>query len=185
MKRHHELKVGEVVFDLNSYRAGIVEEIRGTALDSIIVLSLHDERPIKFNKDYFFFDENDKGLPDSWSTENRYVYQFADGYQTAANGDPVCWEHCKADFEDEYPFYCPVTDENYFAVECERTNDPFMSEIADWCDEFSSAFDFKGDTEEEDQALNQYIMEKTDGAVWDTTEFVALYPQAEKYLRKW
>jgi hypothetical protein len=183
MKRHHSLYIGEKVFDLNTNCFGIIKEIRceDNDLNGILVLTDSDEWSVKYNT------EMNHGVEDmpqfEWETENRYVYQLAEGFIATPTGNLLFWEHCREDFDDGYPFFSPMDDENFFSFEAERTTDPYMSEIAEWGDEFDEAFNFGDNEEEREQALIQYLSDKASGIVWDTAEFAEQYSQAKKYLK--
>lgn len=102
--RHHELFVGEFVFDCEMMLAGYVKAIKGDKVE----LRAADE----WNKRYMDLDAEEE--PEQWTADAQRVYQFAKG-KVDHNGYPVCYEHLKT--TQDYPYYSPVVDENMFGIE--------------------------------------------------------------------
>lgn len=102
--RHHELFVGEFVFDCNKMLAGHVKAIIG---DKVEIMA--DDG---WNKKYMDLDAEED--PCEWVADTQGVYQFAKG-KVDHNGYPVCYEHLNT--TQGYPYYSPVADENMFGIE--------------------------------------------------------------------
>lgn len=115
MKKHiRDIKVGDRVFDCNEMRAGIVMEIRLDDKDRLIYKLRADDA---WNKTYMDLDtEEDKAI---WETEHEdNVYEFCKDRVDSRNGYPVCYEHIQ--MEGDYPYYCPVLDENLYGFETDK-----------------------------------------------------------------
>lgn len=102
--RHHELYVGEFIFDCELMLAGYIQSIDGGKVE----VRAADE----WNKRYMDLDAEEE--PEQWIADARCVYQFAKG-KVDHNGYPVCYEHLHT--TQDYPYYSPVVDENMFDIE--------------------------------------------------------------------
>lgn len=115
-KRHHNLFVGEKVFDLSKGYIGTIKSINdnegGGKRDMLVVELEMDGWDEQENLKMFDceIDENDL----KWVSYSFYLYQFADGL-VARDGNSVCYEHHKT--RDNYPYYSPYLDENLFTFE--------------------------------------------------------------------
>jgi len=187
MKRHHELTKGELVYDYRHGVIGRVKWIDGNQADDNIVLSAVPANDSEL-KDLFGMACNEELLSKEkeWSVENVYVYQYAPEFRTVNSGDVVCWEHARETMEDQYPFFCPANDENYFSFECERVIDPYMSEIAEWGEEFDEHFKFVGPEEDKEiyeQAQLEFLNGMSDGRYWDAEDFALDIPESIEYVK--
>ena len=68
--------------------------------------------------------KNDRG--ELWEALYKDIYQIAPGLRTACSGDILCYEHNET--EDEYPYYCPALQENFFNIEVVNTFDEDLTE---------------------------------------------------------
>ena len=106
--RHHELTVGERVYDYFAGAWGHITAILGNKV--AITMSAED---VKENEYLAETDVTDEML--SWVSQSpNNIYQHAPGL-TGRDGHPICYEH--VELEAEYPYFSPSLDENLFAVE--------------------------------------------------------------------
>lgn len=121
IKRHHELQVGEQVYDLNSnliYHITVINE------DGTIGLAMTDE-DIQENKLMFDCEIVEEEYEYTTNAPNM-LYQFVPGL-VGRDGSPICYEHCTEigwAAEDEgheeelfYPYFSPYLEENLFTFE--------------------------------------------------------------------
>ena len=106
--RHHELSVGEFVFDVGTMRAGTVTAIHEDCNGAFVHILADDV----WNRKYMDLDTDEDEV--EFIAEKLSVYQFAEG-KVDHNGYPVCYEHLHT--TQDYPFYSPVGDENMFNIE--------------------------------------------------------------------
>ena len=97
MKHNHPFTIGEKVWDDNTCQWATVSMFGGSEDEGSNFLVL----------------KNDNG--ELWEALCDDVYQIAPGLRTACSGDIVCYEHNKT--EDDYPYYCPELQENFFSIE--------------------------------------------------------------------
>ena len=103
MKQHnHPFVVGEKVWDDNNSEWAKVVRVGG-------------ELPEEGGGQILLESIEEKGK--RWLADADDVYQIAPGLRTACSGDIVCYEHNET--EDEYPYYCPALQENFFSIELE------------------------------------------------------------------
>lgn len=108
MKKHnHPFTIGERVWDDNRSEWATVSMFKGVE-----------------NRGGCLILKNDNG--EIWEAEYHSVYQIAPGLRTACSGDIVCYEHNET--EDEYPYYCPALQENFFGIEVIQTFDEDLKE---------------------------------------------------------
>lgn len=115
MKTHvRNIKKGDRVFDCDEMRAGFVMDIRLDDKDRLIYKLRADDT---WNKTYMDLDtEEDKAI---WECEfESTIYEFCKDRVDSRYGYPVCYEHLET--EAEYPYYCPVLDENLFEFETDK-----------------------------------------------------------------
>lgn len=106
--RHHELTVGERVYDVFSGAWGHITAILGTTVH----LTMNDE-DVKENE-YLTESEVTEEMR-SWKTSRLdSIYQYAPGLK-GRDGHPVCHEHIE--LEGEYPYFSPSLDENLYTIE--------------------------------------------------------------------
>ncbi len=94
--RHHPLAIGELVWD--------------DARCEWATISMFGDESVG---NHFVVLKNDNG--EIWETDYENVYQIAPGVYTRYSGDIICYEHNET--EDEYPYYCPALQENFFSFE--------------------------------------------------------------------
>jgi hypothetical protein len=99
MKHNHPFFIGERVWDDNRHEWATVSMFGGSEDEGSNFLVL----------------KNDRG--ELWEALYDDVYQIAEGLRTVNSGDIVCYEHNKT--EDDYPYYCPFLEENFFSFEVE------------------------------------------------------------------
>ena len=99
MKHNHPFFIGERVWDDNRHEWATVSMFGGSEDDGSNFLVL----------------KNDRG--ELWEALYDDVYQIAEGLRTVNTGDLVCYEHNKT--QDDYPYYCPFLEENFFSFEVE------------------------------------------------------------------
>lgn len=97
MKHNHPFFIGERVWDDNRCEWATVSMFGGSEDEGSNFLVL----------------KNDRG--ELWDALYEDVYQIAEGLRTANSGDIVCYEHNET--EDNYPYYCPALEENFFSIE--------------------------------------------------------------------
>lgn len=100
MTHNHPFFIGERVWDDNRHEWATV---------SMFGCGSEKERT------NFLVLKNDNG--ELWVALYEDVYQIAPGLRTTCSGDIVCYEHRET--EDEYPYYCPALEENFFSLEVE------------------------------------------------------------------
>lgn len=106
--RHHELTVGERVYDYFAGAWGHITAILGNKV--AITMSSED---VKENEYLAETDVTDEML--SWVSQSpNNIYQHAPGL-AGRDGHPICYEH--VELEAEYPYFSPSLDENLFTVE--------------------------------------------------------------------
>jgi len=121
---HHHFSINETVFDTNFMLWARVVRVGGQLEEEggNCVL-LEPLEPL---------DEEDREwmsqlLPEQHRWGDAYlepisdVYQIAPGLRTACSGDIVCYEHNET--MDDYPYYCPELDENFFSCELINENE--------------------------------------------------------------
>ena len=91
MKHNHAFTIGERVWDDDRHEWASVS----WAGDNSLVLKGDDGK--------------------LWKPKMESVYQIAEGLRTACSGDIVCYEHNET--RDDYPYYCPALEENFFSIE--------------------------------------------------------------------
>lgn len=104
MKHNHAFAVGEKVWDDENHEWARVVRVGGELPEeggNLILLEAPDGRGM------------------TWLTAIDSVYQIAPNLRTACSGDIVCYEHNET--QDNYPYYCPAREENFFAVELIET----------------------------------------------------------------
>ena len=103
MKKHnHPFVVGERVWDDSEMRWAVIAQIAPSPDEGSNFLVLKDETTGRL-----------------WEALYENVYQIAPGLRTACSGDIVCYEHNET--QDDYPYYCPARQENFFSVELIET----------------------------------------------------------------
>ena len=110
LSKHHELFVGEKVYDNNMDLICEILEING---DNVRV---SQGKYTPTNK--LWFDVDCEQDPDEWETQASQLYQFVDGIVDEREGMPVCYEHMSID----YPYYSPYLHENLYEFETKREN---------------------------------------------------------------
>lgn len=103
-KRNHALKVGEVVFDDWAKLWGRVLSIDGKNI-RLGQRDLNKRNLIEMDCDV----EMDL---EEWDSKAQYLYQEAKGL-VDKEGNAVCYEH----IVEEYPYYSPALEENFFESE--------------------------------------------------------------------
>jgi hypothetical protein len=104
MKHNHPFFIGERVWDDDNKEWANVVRVGGELPEEggdLILLEAPDGRGM------------------TWLTDTASVYQIAEGLRTVNTGDLVCYEHNET--EDNYPYYCPFLEENFFSFEVEGT----------------------------------------------------------------
>ena len=114
IKRNHELKVGEVVFDVNKMFFGIITNLEnGKATLEMNKDFVHNFDCLKENLENF-----DCEIPEDehvWETDDLdALYQMAWGIVESQEEFPLCYEH---NTDIDYPYYCPYLDENFYKFE--------------------------------------------------------------------
>lgn len=109
--RHHELFVGELVFDCEKHLFGEIVKITKNRV------TLNQGKYTDLNK--FLFDLDAEDDPDMWTTRKSACYQLAKDKVDAREWNPVCYEH---DDSIDYPYYSPTLDENLYEMECVDTD---------------------------------------------------------------
>jgi hypothetical protein len=102
--RHHELKIGEIVFDYEKRLWGRLLEINGKTA-KVGQRDLLKRNIVEIDTDA----EKDS---EEWTTGVSNLYQQVED-KTDEYGWNICWEH----LTDEYSYYSPSKDENLY--ECE------------------------------------------------------------------
>lgn len=104
MKHNHPFFIGERVWDDENKEWAKVVRVGGELPEEggdLILLEAPDGRGM------------------TWLTDTASVYQIAEGLRTACSGDIVCYEHNET--QDDYPYYCPARQENFFNFELVET----------------------------------------------------------------
>lgn len=113
--RNHPLTIGEVVFDLNAWKFGIITKLT----DKKAVLEQGVDIKHNFdcnNENTYMFDEENENDAFAWETDDlNALYQIAWGVKDNRWDCPVLFEH--TDTRDNYPYYSPYFDENLFSIE--------------------------------------------------------------------
>ena len=104
MKHNHPFFIGERVWDDDNKEWANVVRVGG---------ELPEE-----GGDQILLEAPD-GCGMTWLADTASVYQIAEGLRTVNTGDLVCYEHNET--EDNYPYYCPFLEENFFSFEVEGT----------------------------------------------------------------
>lgn len=105
INRHHELYVGEKVYDNDTTLVCEVVKIDG---DKVLV---SQQKYIEHNKIHFDLDCDQD--PMAWVADADSLYQFAEGVTDNREGQDVCYEHTSID----YPFFSPYLYENLYTFE--------------------------------------------------------------------
>lgn len=111
VNRHHELYVGEKVYDNDAELICEVVKIDG---DKALV---SQEKYLEHNKLHFDLDCDQD--PMEWVADTESLYQFAEGVTDSREGNPVCYEHTSMD----YPFFSPYLYENLYTFEVNGLSD--------------------------------------------------------------
>lgn len=118
--RNHELKVGDVVFDINQNYFGVIVELTGDHAK----LDMNGKSPdvrigwCEYENRIMF----DTYIPKEdlvWETDDLdALYQVAWGVKDTRTENIVCYEH--EETEDGYPYYSPYLEENLYNFEVEE-----------------------------------------------------------------
>ena len=111
VNRHHELYVGEKVYDNDAELICEVVKIDG---NKVLV---SQEKYVEHNKLHFDLDCGQD--PMEWVADAESLYQFADGVTDEREGQEVCYEHTSMD----YPFFSPYLYENLYTFEVDGLSD--------------------------------------------------------------
>ena len=109
-KRHHELFVGERVYDTSTECIGTIVSIDGEEIE--LEMSAEDEAENLKMFNFVATEDEHK-----WKSKSENIYQFADGL-LGRDGKPVCYEHTYT--EDNYPYFSPYLYENLYSNEVHK-----------------------------------------------------------------
>lgn len=141
VNRHHELYVGEKVYDNDAELVCEVVKIDG---NKVLV---SQEKYVEHNKLHFDLDCDQE--PMEWVADAENLYQFADGVTDAREGQDVCYEHTSMD----YPFFSPYLYENLYAFE---VNGLSLEERI----ELIRKYDVQGNSDDEAQVKITILVDK-------------------------